>query len=268
VGSPAASSDSFRVSPTYQPILREVGLDAEAIYTDPRIVVWRSIRERENCTLDVDLVDGRHVRWHIKRHQPVRGGVTPAEEEARGIGLLSENGIPTAPLVGWGVLADGRSFVIAEDLEGFEAADKLIARGEVDFESLLEPTAQMAAMLHGKGLHHRDLYLCHFFARAAGGGGVELRLIDAARVKALPRWLARRWMVKDLAQFWYSTLALPVNDVQRGRWLAEYVRGRGLSGDEVRRLGGAVARKAGWIARHDRRLRSRQPGRNVSIPRS
>src|SRR5688572_5893375 len=177
----ARSLDTFHVGPAYQPTLRELGLDAEAVFTDPRIVVWRSIPERENCTLDADLVDGRHVRWHIKRHQPARGGVTPAEEEARGIQLLTDNGIPTVPLVGWGALSDRRSFVIAEDLEGFGPADKLLAEGRVDFESLLAPTAEMAATLHAKGLHHRDLYLCHFFARTTGG--VELRLIDAARVK-------------------------------------------------------------------------------------
>ena len=258
------AANFFLVAPTYQPILREVGLDAESIFTDPRIAVWRSIPERENCTLDADLVDGRHVRWHIKRHQPARGGVTPAEEEARGIQLLTQNGIPTVQLVGWGVLPDRRSFVIAEDLDGFRPADQLLAEGGAEFESLLSPTADMAATLHAKGLHHRDLYLCHFFARVTGG--VELRLIDAARVKALPRWLSRRWVVKDLAQFWYSTLSLTVTDDQRERWLAEYVRRRGLPESETRRVGGAVRRKAEWIARHDRRLRGRQPGRNVSIP--
>jgi len=116
-------SDTFHVSAAYQPILRELGIDAEAVFTDPRIRVWRSIRERGNGTLDADLVDGRHLRWHIKRHQPVRGRVTPAEEEARGVQLLQANQIPTVTLVGWGVLADGRSFVMMEDLEGFGPAD-------------------------------------------------------------------------------------------------------------------------------------------------
>src|SRR5687768_17634199 len=202
--------DTFHVSPTYQPVLRELGSDAEAIFTDPRIVVWRSIRERENCTLDAELVDGRRVRWHVKRHQAVRGRTTPAAEEARGIQLLQSHQIPTVPLVGWGNLADRRSFVIAEDLAGLRAADKLIAEGGATFESLLEPTAGLAAVLHSAGLHHRDLYLCHFFARVGDGGGVDLRLIDAARVRPLPRFLPRRWIIKDLAQFWYSTLALPV----------------------------------------------------------
>jgi heptose I phosphotransferase len=166
-------------------------------------------------------------------------------------------------------LPDGRSFIITEDLAGFRAADKWITDGYA-FEKLLEPTADLAARLHAHGLHHRDLYLCHFFVRPApdgqqGGAAAELRLIDAARVKRLPGFLTRRrWIVKDLAQFWYSTLSLPVTDDQRARWLARYGRQRGLS--SVDALRGSIERKVARIARHDRHLRGAQPTRNVSIP--
>jgi heptose I phosphotransferase len=121
----------------------------------------------------------------------------------------------------------------------------------------------LAAKLHNAGLHHCDLYLCHIFGRVAGEQ-VELRLIDAGRVAALPCWpFARRWVVKDLAQFWYSTIALKVSDAEREAWLAAYVAARpGVAAGSLRR---AVLRKAAWIARHDERLRKRQPGRNVSL---
>ena len=72
--------------------------------------------------------------------------------------------IPTAPLVGWGRLADGRSFLISEDLAGYAPADKLVRRARRS-RRLLEPTADLAAELHSAGLHHRDLYLCHFMAK-------------------------------------------------------------------------------------------------------
>ncbi len=62
--------------------------------------------------------------------------------------------------------------------------------------------------LHNGGLHHRDLYLCHFLGRRDENPQADLRLIDAARVRPLPGPLTRRrWIVKDLAQFWYSTTA-------------------------------------------------------------
>jgi heptose I phosphotransferase len=163
--------------------------------------------------------------------------------------------------VGWGRLTDGHSFVITEDLAGYRDAEKLVKAG-LPFETLLEPTADLAARLHEVGLHHRDLYLCHFFANESSP--TDLRLIDAARVKPLPGWPTRnRWIVKDLAQFWYSTLSLPVTDEQRSRWLARYAERRKLPSTTTLRR--QIERKSASIARHDRKLREKQAGRNVSL---
>src|SRR5947207_3803 len=254
--------DDFRVLPRYQPIVREIGLDGEAMFSHPQIQVWRSIPERENCTLDARLADGREIRWHIKRYRA--GSKNAAEDEVRGIELLNSKKIPTVPLVGWGKLADGRSFVISEDLKDFRAADKAIQSG-LPFDRLIEPTADMAAKLHSSGLHHRDLYLCHFFVNAEHEK-IELRLIDAARVRPLPRWMKKRWIVKDLAQFWYSATQIGVPKEQLLEWLNRYSNARNLkdSGGLLR----AILRKAAWIAHHDQKLNLAQPNRNVSIPQS
>jgi heptose I phosphotransferase len=258
---------TFHAAPRYQPILREVGLDAEAVYTDPRIKVWRKLPERENATLDATLADGRPLRLHIKRHQPTRGALTPAEVEARGIRALQEAHIPTVPLVGWGRMTDGRSFLITEDLTGHQALDQLLGQG-LRFDVVLEATADLAAALHNANLHHRDLYLCHFFAVSSDPAGT-LKLIDAARVRDLPRWWLRsRWLVKDLAQFWYSTSRLDVSDEQRTRWLMRYVATRTAGGHKlpsVTTLRRRIERKAAWIARHDAKLNAAQPQRNISI---
>ncbi len=256
-------SDVFRVDPSYQPIMRQIGLDGEAVFSHPEIKVWRSIPERENCTLDATL-DGREIRLHIKRYRATRRSATPADEEARGIGALLDHQIPTVPLVGWGRLADGRSFVITEDLADFRAADKVIASG-FSFEKLLFPTADLVAKLHSFGLHHRDLYLCHFFVKAEDER-IELRLIDAARVRRLPRWMKNRWIVKDLAQFWYSAKQLGVPREQLIQWLKRYGTVRNLA--DVDRLISAIDRKVNWIAHHDQKLNRAQPSRNVSIPQA
>ena len=262
---------SFRVAAEYQPLLRMIGLDAEGVFADPRIVAWRKLSDRENCTLDADLGGAWRspkVRLHVKRYFAARGG-PPAEDEARGHRALSIEKIPTAPLVGWGVMADGRSFTLFEDLAGYRPADKLIEAG-TPFASLLGPTADLAAALHGSGLHHRDLYLCHFMARLWAEGveeSVDLKLIDTARVRRLPGFLtSRRWIVKDLAQFWYSTMKLPVTPDQRLAWLGRYARRRNLPANAAIRLLRSIERKARSIARHDRSLNLAQPNRNVSIP--
>src|SRR5206468_8850276 len=108
--------------------------------------------DRENCTLDA-TVDGRPVRLHIKRWTATGGAASQAAaDEVRGIELLKGAGIPTVPLVGWGGLADGRSFVITEDLNDYRDAEKLVQSG-VPFERLLDSTAALAATLHRAGLH-------------------------------------------------------------------------------------------------------------------
>ena len=253
----------FHVNGGYQPLMRQIGLDAEAVFEHPQITCWRKLPDRENCTLDADLPDGRHIRFHVKRYWPVRDATTPAEADVRGHKLLEAASIPTAPLVGYGTLRDGRSFVIFDDLTGYKPADKLVEQGTA-FQVLLNPTADLAARLHEAGLHHRDLYLCHFMARIIGDS-VDLKLIDTARVKELPKLFTRqRWIVKDLAQFWYSTTKLPVTDAQRTEWLSRYAEQRKLG--PVESLRGRIERKSNSIARHDARLHRKRPERDVSIP--
>jgi hypothetical protein len=254
-----SSRDTFHVLPQYQPLMRIVGLDAEAVFTHPNVVAWRKLPDRENCTLDAER-DERPVRFHIKRY-PV--ATTLADDEVRAIELLREAAIATVPLVGWGKLADGRSFVITEDLAGYRDAEKLVAGGTIPFESLLDSTAALAARLHAAGLHHRDLYLCHFFARPEDPA--DLRLIDVARVAKLGGFFKGRWIVKDLAQFIYSTRPLDVSDAQRERWLVRYASARGI--ELTPRLRRAIERKVAAIARHDAKLKRARPTRNVSIPR-
>lgn len=249
----------FHVASEYQPLMRILGIDAEAVFEHPQIVCWRKLPDRENCTLDAILPDGSRMRWHIKRF-PIPA---TAEAEARGHRLLIEASIPTAMLVGWGKLRDGRSFVIFDDLAGYKPADKLIESGTV-FDSLLPPTADLAARLHAADLHHRDLYLCHFMTKL-DGDKAEVRLIDSGRVRRLPVLFTRdRWIVKDLAEFWYSTLKLPVTDEQRLEWLRQYAPSRDAK--KIEALRRRVERKVRSIARHDARLHQQRPERDVSIP--
>jgi hypothetical protein len=251
------SRDQFRVLPKYQLLMRVLGIDAEAVFSHEKIVVWRKLADRENCTLDGEI-DGKPVRLHIKRYPP---GVRFAQDEVNAIELLNAASIPTVPLVGWGNLADGRSFILTEDLQGYADSEKLVAAG-LPFAALLDSTADLAAKLHREGLHHRDLYLCHFFAKRDDPN--DVRLIDVARVRKLGGLLSNRWIVKDLAQFWYSTQSLAVTDEQREQWLQRYASTRGI--EVTPRLRSAIQRKVRTIARHDERLKRIQPTRNVSIP--
>lgn len=245
----------LHVQPAFAAVLGQLGItDAAAVFSDPRIRVWRSIRERENATLDA-AVDGRSIRFHIKRDKFRQS--LPSSTEARQMLALRSLGIATANLVAHGALPDGRTFVITEHLEGYDAADNLIRAG-APFERLLGPTAALAGRLHAGGAFHRDLYLCHFLSTPDGS---DVRLIDCARVLINPVCKSR-WRVKDLAQVAYSLRSLPVEPEQFERWLVEYARVAGPISGWMRRR---VDRKADRIARHDARLRERHPERSVSI---
>lgn len=253
----------YRAEAAYAPVLRELKLvDAESVFEHPDIRSWRDLPDRENCTLDATLDDGRFVRLHVKRWKRGRGMQGPRDEE-RGIKLLQKAGIPTVALAAAGQLPDGRGFVITEDLTGYDDAEKLVEGTAVSFDTIVDPLAYVAAKLHTAKLHHRDLYLCHFFLKIVSPEE-DIRLIDCARVARLPRFFARRWVVKDLAQFWFSTTKLPITDVQRDNWLRRYCES---TGEDFAKLKKAVVRKSNAIARHDRRLTKSQPTRNVSIPR-
>ncbi len=254
------SSDIFQVAAQHQSLIRQIGLDAAGVFNDPRVKVWRSLPDRENCTLDQKLPGGQTIRLHIKRY-PAMQSPTPADIEVTGSRLLEQQSIPTAPPIAHGRLADGRSFVIFKNLDGYTPADKLIESG-VPFDTLLLPTADIAATLHNHKLHHRDLYLCHFMAKI-DGSSVDIKLIDAARVAKLGSVLTRaRWITKDLAQFWFSTTKLPISDQQRQDWLARYAK---LRGTQPQKLIASIRRKVRTIARHDVKLNQKQPRWNISL---
>jgi hypothetical protein len=247
------------IAEPYREILARLATQPQQIFDDPGIKPWRTLKDRENCVWEI-TDRNQSIRLHVKRFAPMRGP-SHAKLEADGYQLLKQRQIPAATTASWGDLTDGRSFIVTEDLAGFGPADKLVESG-LAFDRILSSTADLAAALHNSGLHHRDLYMCHFMVRKD-----DIRLIDAMRVRELPGPLTRRrWIIKDLAQFWYSTTQLPVTDAQRDAWLARYVERTGISA--TNRLRQAIVRKSGWIAAHDRRLRIRQPGRNISIPKS
>jgi len=249
---------ALHVLPQYQPLFRELALDAAGVFTCPDIHIWRKLPDRENGTLDT-LIAGRPVRLHVKRY-PTRA---QADQELQGHRLLEQAQIPTMTLAAFGHTIDNRSFVMFEDLAGYQPADKLIAAG-MDFDRLLTATADLTAKLHNANLHHRDLYLCHFFAKIENDEP-DIRLIDVARVAQLNNAFTRqRWIIKDLAQFWHSTQELQITDSQRESWLSRYAAQRGLK--NTTSLHRRITKKSNAIARHDARLRARQPRRNISIP--
>ena len=115
------------------------------------------------------------MRFHVKRFPPQRGMKTPAEEESLGYRALEIEKIPTATLVAWGVQEDRCSFLITEDLAGYQAGDKLIESG-IAFDQLLAPPLKLPASYTKPACITAIYIYCHFFARIDGpasGGAAD-----------------------------------------------------------------------------------------------
>jgi Lipopolysaccharide kinase (Kdo/WaaP) family len=250
--------DSWVVQPGKQDLLTRLDITGpQTLFDDSRIVIWRDLPERQNGTLDFTRDDGSPGRLHIKRDKHTHRN--PVAIESTGVRLLHAAGIRSIPLVAYGYLPDGRTCLVTEQLYGHRSADRLIEEGKT-FDDFLESSAAICAALHNANLHHRDLYLNHFYVDTKDLSSVAL--IDAARVKPLPWFLRSRWIVKDVAQFWFSTFNY-TDDAGREKWFEAYCRN---STRDIAKLKPMIAVKANWIKRHDEKLRQRVPTRNVRLP--
>ena len=191
----------------------------------------RVLADRENWRLELRrtgepargmFLKRHHVRTWASRLRATLGvgpGETAGRVEARNIQRLTGDGIASMDLVAYGedLGADGKleSFVLTEELEGFEPLDDFLKRrfpaaGDLrtadrnrDLLRLIREVAGVARKFHRAGYNHRDLYCCHFFVRECVRGQFQVRLIDLQRVERRRRF-RRRWLVKDLAQLAYS----------------------------------------------------------------
>lgn len=270
------ASQRFFIRPEWVDVLAALGIStAEDFFSHSGIEVWRKLPERENGVLRTSA-----GVLHVKRHQPgqtapdpacahlLRGRfmpqISPARAEIHALSLLQDARVPTLDIVAYGEAGDGRSFTASSDLSGYRSGQMLM-RDQVPFAALSSATATLAAQLHNAGLHHRDLYLCHFFLPAGSSSAyANAKLIDIGRVRRLPAWTRTRWVVKDLAQFWYSAASeFNVPESELRHWLAEYNRHRGLLPETYLQ---AIQRKVKSIGRHDANLKNAAPTRNVSLP--
>lgn len=249
-------SESLHVDPTYRAALERAGLRTiRDFFLHKGIKIFRDVHDRQNGTLDLD-----GFRIYLKRD--TKKVSEPMSLEAEGIELLKQANISTLEIVAHGSLDDGRTFIATRELLDYRPADMLLRDNEIDFDSILIPTSELSAKLHNANLHHRDLYLNHFFVNKTDP--TDLKLIDAARVRRIPRFFRHRWIVKDLAQFFYSTRRFKIDAKKLRTWLERYVELTRI--DSVDRLQRSIETKADWIARHDQSLNRREPNRNVPIP--
>lgn len=266
----------FVVAPEYAGLLESAGLDSrDALFnysqgeslTKPGLAAWR---ERIRLT----LTDGGPTQTlYMKRftHPPAsarrevrrcgNGARSVAGVEWNWLHAFRDAEIPCAEPIALGEEfvrgRERRSVIIMASVPGrsLEGWAREWTTPDRDARApVLAATADLVAKLHALGCVHRDLYLSHVFLDPAAPAGQSLRLIDLQRVFR-PTCRLRRWIVKDLAAFYFSALGLlPRGMLSRAdalRWLKRYLG--------APKLDASAKRLAYRIIGRTRRLMRRRP---------
>ena len=166
-----------------------------------------------------------------------RKPIISAENEWRAIQKLSQLGIATMRLVGYGKRgynpARRQSFIITEELKPTLSLEDFCRDWEHHPPSrklkhaLINHVAQIARALHANGIVHRDLYLCHFLLDTGhqplghDSKPPRLFLIDLHRAEQR-RKIKQRWRIKDVAGLYFSSMGIGLTQRDRLRFIEAY----------------------------------------------
>ena len=155
----------------------------------------------------------------------------------------------------WGTFFETRSFIITENIPNAESLERKLPdcfNSPATVEKLelrRKFIAQLASFIgkfHKTDYRHRDLYLSHIFYSDSG----DFYLIDLARAfKPIIR--SQRFLIKDIAQLYYSAPSRYFSRTDRLRFYFSYIGQEDkLTGKDktfIRR----ITNKARRMARHD-----------------
>jgi len=156
----------------------------------------------------------------------------------------------------WGTSFEKRSFIITEKIPNAESLERRLPgffSGLTTVENIKlrrDFIAQLAVFVkkfHETGYCHRDLYLSHIFHSDSG----DFYLIDLARAFK-PGVRRRRFLIKDIAQVYYSARSQYFSKTDRLRFYITYVGRQKLTRKDkafIRK----VINRAKRMARHDMR---------------
>ena len=192
-------------------------------------------------------------KWITHRHR-----AASADFDHLHTSLLAHADILTPKVIAYGAQWQGafekRSFVITEKIPNADALERRLppcfedrrptanVKEKIQFIAHL---ADFARRFHLTGLCHRDFYLAHIFLDDDG----QLHLIDLHRTFK-PGILAKRHIVKDIAQLHYSTPGDIISRADRLRFYLRYARIKKIT-PRHRRFLRRVNAKAWRMADHD-----------------
>lgn len=271
------------VNREFLPALMAAGLsDFDRIYHHHGGEVIKQIRTRQVTRIGIPRASGTYDLY-LKRHvanrptfsEWVEGtirhtGVSPGILEFHSICDFRKHGMPTATPVAAGErkVAPLRyeSFLITESIDPFISLETIIRyhperlqgeEGKRRKQRILQAVAGLSRSMHDAGLNHLDFNADHvMIGPDATEGNISLALLDFQRIDR-KKWMRFRWMIKTMAELFYSMPDPVFSDQDRQSMFKHYVRRSG-NGAWDRFLLQWIKRKARRIGRHTEKIFSRK----------
>jgi heptose I phosphotransferase len=223
----ATSTRSFRVNAAFETLLQHNGItSARSIYEMESESVKKVLKERGTSRVFlIDPAGGPDVECYIKRYlkpslkdrvkctfsfKPVFNSGALHEWDA--LCAFHRAGLQTMIPVAAGSF-ENKTCNLTLGITDYVRASELFA-GELRSDPerrrrLIVKIAEYAARMHAAGLAHQDFYLVHLFIKPQEYDAIYL--IDLQRVLIQNR-LARRWIIKDLAQIRFAMASFISNE--------------------------------------------------------
>lgn len=162
------------------------------------------------------------------------------------------------------------SFLLTREIEGVKRLDHTLAHhfsshtNDHRFKekkTLIKTLALLVRRMHGSGLNHRDLYLCHILVKKDARNNWTIYFADLHRVDQRKK-MPLRWKVKDLAALHYSADPDIVTRTDRLRFITHY-QGNERLNVHTKQFIKKIIKKTERIRSHDQKQKnpdSIQPG--------
>ncbi|MFQ5848745.1 MAG: glycosyltransferase [Candidatus Methylomirabilales bacterium] len=270
----------IEVTPAYRNSLERMGLDrygalmayeGSQVFSDKQL---RSVVRVDSTRAGLPVLFLKRYRggwrWGEVVGDLLRGQVprSRGRREWENTERLESLGIPTVERVAVGERRrfglERESFFVSAAVEGESLETFLPLRYTrpltreriIEKRELIRQAADLTRRLHRSGLWHRDYYLGHVFVRRNGEGGLELLIIDLARLVKGPFPFLRR-QIKDLATLDFTAEGMPLTRTDRLRFYKRYRRSTHLDGREKAMIL-AILRKSRRISRHTAKVLARR----------
>lgn len=171
--------------------------------------------------------------WEIAKNLlQLRLPVLGAANEWKALHKLSALDIPSLQAVAYGIQGQNparqESFIITKELRDVVQLDHFLESHSLDIKkrvSLIQKVAHIAREMHAAGINHRDFYLCHFMLKQSWDfvSEPQVFIIDLHRAH-IRKQVPERWLIKDLAGLYFSSMSLPISLRDRLRFLRFYYR--------------------------------------------